>query len=57
MPPSALPSARFYHEAWKLARHTAPEVAQELIGLALHAEDEHVKIGPARWRFDRNNVE
>jgi hypothetical protein len=31
-------SSRFYHAARKLARHTAPEVTQALIGLALHAE-------------------
>ena len=30
-----MPTPRFYHEDRRLARHTAPEVKRELIGLAL----------------------
>ena len=33
----------FYHEARKLGRRAAPTVMQELINLALHAEDERVR--------------
>jgi hypothetical protein len=51
-----MPSSRFYHEARKLARHTPPEVMEELIGLTLNAEDERVKSVCAVAVLDRAGV-
>ena len=48
--------SRFYHEARKLARRAAPDVMQELITLALHAEDERVRSVCAVAVLDRAGV-
>ena len=46
----------FYHQARKLARRAAPAVMQELIDLALHAEDERVRSICAVAVLDRAGV-
>jgi len=46
----------FYHEARKLGRRAAPTVMQELINLALHAEDERVRSICAVAVLDRAGV-
>ena len=46
----------FYHEARKLGRRAAPAVMQELINLALHAEDERVRSICAVAVLDRAGV-
>ena len=46
----------FYHEARRLGRRAAPAVMQELIDLALHAEDERVRSICAVAVLDRAGV-
>lgn len=48
--------SRFYHEARKLARRAAPQMMQELIDLALHADDERVRSVCAVAVLDRAGV-
>jgi hypothetical protein len=52
--PGGLP--RFYYEARKLARQAAPDVMQELIRLALSAQDERVRSVCAVAVLDRAGI-